>query len=396
MAVTSFRRPPPSRGPGQRSGRLASLAEHFRTDLDWRNRLKFNAFATRNEILNGYAVLEPIGDLHVLQIQEKLQLGGFRGARKETVRDALSLVCGEQTYHPLQDMLIGLRGKAGDTTLLNRWLIECLGCEDSLYVQKIGRMFLIAMVARVMRPGCKADYMLVFEGPQGIQKSEAVRALAGDEYFDDQVPLLDRDPVRVSMALRGKWVFEVAEMDSFRRTSMDTLKAFVTRRVENFTPKYGRGTVAEPRQCLFIGTCNGQFSFREIEGARRFWPVPVTAADPERLAGMREQLLAEAVAAYDAGEQWWPDQAFENEHIKPHQEERREIEPWVEVIGDWLNTNPPGVTLRTAWLKALRGHEADYSREQSLRIANAMRELGWGPGKRTEKVQFWVKNPISC
>ena len=44
------------------------------------------------------------------------------------------------------------------------------------------------------------------------------------------------------------------------------------------------------------------------------------------------------MVAFAKGENWWPDRAFEAEHIKPEQEARFMADAWEAVIGTWLET----------------------------------------------------------
>ena len=70
---------------------------------------------------------------------------------------------------------------------LESWLPTYFHVEDSEYVRAIGPRYLISAVARIFKPGCKVDHVLVLEGPQGKQKSEALRTLAiNDDWFTDR------------------------------------------------------------------------------------------------------------------------------------------------------------------------------------------------------------------
>ena len=313
-----------------------------------------------------------VDDDDVAQIQEWLQLHGIHKLSKDTIHQAINSRARERSFHPVRDYLANLQWDERER--IKTWLARYLGAAATPYNEAVGRMFLIAMVARVHEPGCKADYMMILEGDQGLLKSTACGALAS-KWFSDSLPEImgGKD---VAQHLRGKWLIEVGELSALSRAETTILKAFLTRTTERYRPSYGRKEVVEPRQCVFIGTTNDTIYLKDETGGRRFWPVKVDRVDIDGLLRDRDQLFAEAVHLYQQGMGWWPDAEFEREHIKPEQDARYEIDTWEETIVGYLRGRR-SVLIGHIARDALDFETRAVGTADQRRIAKILTRLGW-------------------
>ena len=380
---------------GQVLSNLANVLLAIREDPAWQSMFTRDALfetvllapqaATKSMALIGPEYPRPMIDEDITAVQERLQLAGLLHCNKQTVAQAIELVASANTFHPIKDYLEPLRWDGVER--LDFWLTDCLGVERTEYAQAVGRLFLIAMVARIYEPGCQSDYMLILEGPQGRKKSSCCRALAG-EWFSDNLPenVSSKD---AALHLRGKWLVEVAELHTFNRSETAALKAFITRREDIFRPPYGHKEVYRPRQNLFIGTTNRKVYLQDPTGARRFWPVLTTEIDLELLTSQRDQLFAEALVRYRRGEKWWPDPDFEAEHMAPEQDARFEGDVWEEQISGYLSCSRRTTVLSVA-MNALSFAKHDVGTAEQRRIAAILEQLGWWRGKRTHGTRWWL------
>jgi predicted P-loop ATPase len=101
-----------------------------------------------------------------IHMQAWFQTVGMVSIGERTVGRGIYLVARNRSYHPVKTYLDTL--KWDNHRRLNTWLSRALGVEHSRYHSMVGRKFLLSMIARIYRPGCKVDYMMVLVGGQGI------------------------------------------------------------------------------------------------------------------------------------------------------------------------------------------------------------------------------------
>ena len=221
---------------------------------------------------------------------------------KQALLDANDLIMSQSTFHPVREWLESLEWDGIER--LDTMLCDYLGAEDNPLTRAMTRKHFTAAVARVMRPGCKYDYILTLIGPQGIGKSTLVKIMGGD-WFDDSLTSIEGKEGMEQ--IRGKWLIEFGELTNYKKSTSEAYKAFISKQEDSYRPAYGRKVEVYPRQCVFFATTNEPAFLKGDTGNRRFWTVECDRADIlkdvwDELPEEREQLWAEAVHYYRQGE----------------------------------------------------------------------------------------------
>jgi putative DNA primase/helicase len=307
----------------------------------------------------------------------------------------LPKIARENSYHPLQEYLNSLRWDANRRidTMLSRYF----GAPNTEYTRGISRCWMTSAVARVFEPGCQADYMIVLEGAQEKGKTRALEALFGTEYFSETgFNIDDKDSVQ---CLRGKWLHVFDELAGMAKKDVESVKNFLTRKVDNIRPSYGRRNRDYPRRCVFAATTNASEYLQDETGNRRFWPVPCDGAiDREAITADRDQLWAEALALYEGGARWYPDAAL-RALCAPEAADRRIEDPWLPRVLEWsrhpyrLEPGEHGRTHQEGWpmaavtgvttseaLEHIIGEDVDrMTHRDQIRMGALLKEVGWLP-----------------
>jgi predicted P-loop ATPase len=279
--------------------------------------------------------------------------------------------------HPVREYLDALVWDR--TPRLDTWLSTYFHAEDTAYIRAIGPRYLISAVVRIYKPGEKVDHSLILEGPQGKQKSEALRTLAvRDVWFTDRLSHVASKDAAIEIA--GVWLVEIAEMDALTRTTSSVMKAFVTRRFDRFRPPWARHLVRLQRQCVFAGTINPPLSgyLTDPTGARRFWPVACRdMIDRDGIERDRDQLWAEAIVRFKAGGKWWRETPELEALATVEQAKRFKGDPWREPIKQWIGRRTD-VSINEVLRGALRIEPADPpDHPAEIRINEILKAIGF-------------------
>lgn len=304
-----------------------------------------------------------------------------------TISGAVSVVARRNSRHPVQKYVKELvwDGKAR----LDTWLKKYMNAEGpDEYLAAVGRKLLCACVARVMNPGCKWDYVVIFEGKQGIGKSTACSILGGSWFTDTIGDITNKDAVE---AMRGKWIIEIGELAVMRKYEVENLKHFITVRTDNVRKAYARKSEEYPRQCVFIGTTNRQDYLKDETGNRRFWPVKVHGVRFNELIRDRDQLWAEACEKWIEGEELYLSGDIEK-MAKEIQASRMEHDEWESIIDEVLSEDDflpeNGFRLLDLWKRMSKLSDIDgmkFGNAQQHRLGRCLRIMGYEVRIKREK-----------
>ena len=313
------------------------------------------------------------GDIDDIRVMKWLAQQYNLRVKASSVIEAVSVVAHDNSFHPVRNYLNKLEWDR--VPRLDTWLTTVMGVAQSGYSAKVGKRWMISAVARVMRPGCKADSVMILEGGQGEGKSTAMSILGGDWFMDTPFALGDKDGFQ---AIRGKWIIELGELDSFNKAESTKAKQFFSASTDTYRESYGRRTNDVPRQCVFVGTTNQDEYLKDATGNRRYWPVACTKVDLEQLREIRDQLWAEAMFCYKADEIWWVNRD-ETAMFSEAQDERFVVDEWEGPILTWLEESQIGETTSGSEVlaSALKLDFGHWGKPEQMRVGAIMHRLGW-------------------
>lgn len=319
----------------------------------------------------------------MLDIQQRYQLY----PKKEAITDAVLLTADGKRRHPVREYLNSLPAWDGQKRA-GRLLFDGFGAsegQDPQLLERIGEMFLVALVRRIFVPGDKSDNMLVLTGRQRRYKSSALAALVsppeavryGGWFSDETIDLQDKDG---KMLLLGKWLIEIGELDSFRGKAHAAIKAFMSRKEDRFRPPYGRRPITQPRQCLFAGTTNEDEFLSDSTGNLRYYCVHIEQADLAWIEENRTQLWAEAVALYRAGVKHYFDADEDKEALAKQNRRFEQVHPWQQQVEAFVRRSKvPTLTVLDAMTKVLELPVHQQNHQQKVQVVAILRALGFEP-----------------
>ncbi len=361
-------------------------------DPRWAGVISFSAFSSKIVKLRAAPYGGGTGDwadIDDMRVMKWLAQQYNLRVKASHVIEAVSVVAHDHEFHPVRQYLRKLEWDR--VPRLETWLTDVMGVRASAYSSKVGKRWMLSAVARVMKPGCKADSVMILEGAQGAGKSTAMSILGGEWFMDTPFALGDKDGFQ---AIRGKWIVELGELDSFNKAESTKAKQFFSASTDTYRESYGRRTMDVPRQCVFVGTTNQEEYLKDATGNRRYWPVACTKVDLELLRSIRDQLWAEAVFCYDAGDLWWVTRD-EATLFAEEQDERFVVDEWETPILTWLEESQIGETttgseILTQALKLDPGH---WGKPEQMRVGAILHRLGWSRyrlGAMTKsRVRLW-------
>ena len=281
-------------------------------------RVRYNEMSRDVEIsINGKL---PNGDLargaNLSVIEDLCRINGYPYSAAAGHLDTLAA---KDAYNPAMDWI---KSRAWDGGEHIRALFDCLTLADASQTEiswTLFRKWFLGAVALLSGKTRKFEHVLVLVDPHGgIGKTRYFNTLCPKEFQADGVTLNPDDKDSV-LHVASKWLVELGEIGAtFNKSDIESLKAFLSRDVDELRPAYARVANRYRRLTAFFGSVNNVQFLVDDTNNRRFWPLQLSGVTYQHHIDV-QQAWAEALHRIEVGESWHLN-AEENRAIGEHNE----------------------------------------------------------------------------
>lgn len=238
------------------------------------------------------------------------------------IESAIGAACAENSFDSLVDHVLSVEGKWDGEPRLDTWMHRYLGVDDTPLSRAMGARWLIAAVARAIKPGCVADMMPILQGAQAAGKGYLLKILFGEKFvtITGGYKLGSKDS---EQRIADTWCAHDDELTSTTKAGLEFTKSYVTETSCKFRKAYDRDFMTVPRRFILVGSTNLDTYLSDAEN-RRFWPLRVNLLKDGPLLGVRDKLISEAIQYFRIGKEHrimdndalWPDLSVAHEEVR--------------------------------------------------------------------------------
>lgn len=224
-------------------------------------------------------------DIYSLNLKEFLNLS------RDEVANGISRIAEKNSYNPFIDLL---KVNKNDNYKIIDELFNCININDENIENKDYYFTLftkwclnvIKMAHNTKENEYRVAGILVLQGKQGCRKTTFVEKLMPKEvkslYKGDKTLYPERTD---SVIENTKYILvEWGELDSTLKGEQSKLKQHITSSADEYRSPYARYAETHPRLTSYVGTVNKVDFLKDETGSRRFWIIPVTSFDFDKLA----------------------------------------------------------------------------------------------------------------
>lgn len=223
-----------------------------------------------------------IADIHSLQMIEGLKMN------ENQVATAIARIAEKNCYNPFIDMLkenensdISIIKEVFETIPIREEYKENVDFYSLLFVKWcIG---VVKMAHNTLENAYGSQGVLTLQGKQGDYKSTFFRLLLpnhrwfkGDESVD---PSSKDDVIKTTSYV----VCELGEFDDTMKKEQAKLKQFFTAVTDEYRTPYSHVSEKYPRKTSFCATVNKTGFLKDETGSRRYWVIPVSVIDRNKV-----------------------------------------------------------------------------------------------------------------